>query len=392
MHVPGPRSAFDRLIWPPILFFGMAVGFAACALSGYLASRHNLVKHFQRFHGYINPGTQFYPTASQVRELVRSRVPPDKIAVVVGGNSILNGSLQAPPDLWTNRLQALLGDRYRVINLGLCGTRPGEFGAIAADMRCREYQKTILITNLSPGNFDTPPDGTNFKYFFWDAYYKGFLLPHPARLERLQELEGEDSKHAEQRRELKREMQLDSVLYFNDLWTSVAYKNVFTVWTPLTRDSFLKARKSYQDNDWGPRPGHVRDMHDRGRHVHTDVEVFGRKPNKMWARFDRAAVTCFAEPVRRRSLLLVMWQSPDYLAYLNSEDQAGYARLSRQTVRHLEKFGFRAVEVGKDFQAADFGDSCHLAASGGSKLADAVAPEVRKLARRLGYLQEAPRP
>jgi hypothetical protein len=390
MSAPSRCSAFDRFISPPVLFLGMALGFAVCALGGYLGSRHNLIKHFQRFHNYINPGTQFYPTASQVRELVRSRVSPEKIAVLIGGNSILHGSLQAPPDLWSDRLQTLLGDRYQVINLGLCGTRPGEFGAIAAEMLCREYKKLILITNLSPGNFDTDPDGINFKYFFWDAYSKGFLQPNPARLERLRELALGDSEQADRRRELRTEMQLDSVLHFNDLWTTVAYKYFFTVWTPLTRESFMKARKGYQDSDWGPRPGHVRDMHDRGAHVRSEVEAYGKRPKEMWARFERAAVTCFAEPVRRRALLLVLWQSPDYLGYLTAGDRTGYARLSRQTVRRLEKYGFRAMEVGKDFLPADFGDSCHLVASGGAKLAEAVAPQVRKLARQLGYLREAP--
>src|SRR5262245_35657241 len=137
MSAPARSSAFDRLISPPVLFLGMALGFAVCALAGYLGTRRNLITHFQRFHTYINTGTQFYPTASQVRELVRSRVSPNKIAVLIGGNSILHGSLQAPPDLWSDRLQRLLGDRYQVINLGLCGTRPGEFGAIAAEMLCR---------------------------------------------------------------------------------------------------------------------------------------------------------------------------------------------------------------------------------------------------------------
>src|SRR5262249_27619399 len=153
---------------------------------------------------------------------------------------------------------------YQVINLGLCGTRSGEFGAIAAEMLCGEHKKLILITNLSPGNFATDPDGINFRYFFWDAYFKDFLLPYEARIDLLGELQKDNSSVTEHRRELQTEMAFDRALYFNDLWTTVAYKYFFTVWTPRTRASFLKARKHYQDNDWGPRPGHVRDMHDKG--------------------------------------------------------------------------------------------------------------------------------
>jgi hypothetical protein len=390
MSVPASGSAFERFISPPVLFVGMAGAFAVCCLGGRLASRQNLFQHFQRFHNYINPMTQFYPTASQVRELARSRLEEGKILVIIGGNSVLYGWGQAPPDLWSSNLQALLGDRYQVINLGLGGMRPGEFGATAAEMLFREHPKLIFITNNSPGNFITDPDGAEFKYFFWDAYYKGLLLPNLTRAEQLRELEKQAGTAADRRRELQREMALDSLLYFNDLWTTVAYKNFSTLWTPLTRNSFTRARHRYADNDYVLQLGGGRNLHDRAAYIHNLVQLFAEHPKETWAKFDHSAMTCFTEPIRKRTLIVVWWQSPDYLALASVEDRAGYALLSRQTAQHLEKSSFRALEVGQDFLTSDYGDSIHLMPWGGAKLAAALAPEVRKLARQLGYLREAP--
>ena len=64
------------------------------AAAGYLAGRRNCYQDFERFHNYINIGTLYYPTASQVRSLGKAMLDPDKIIVVVGGSSILHGSGQ----------------------------------------------------------------------------------------------------------------------------------------------------------------------------------------------------------------------------------------------------------------------------------------------------------
>src|SRR5439155_22335810 len=100
------------------------------------------------------------------------------------------------------------------------------------------------------------------------------------------------------------------------------------------------------------------------------------------------AAASFPAPTRPRTLLVVYWLSPHYVHLLTPDEQACSAVVSRATVRHMQKLGFSAVEFGADCDEADYGDAVHLAPSGGAKLADTVAPQIRALAQRPGYLTE----
>jgi len=111
--------------WP--LLAGVVFAFVGCCVAGRLLSQRNPYKWFTRFHAYIHPTTYVYPTASQVRVLARERLDPNKIAVIVGGNSILHGHGQRVEHVWTRRLQKLLGDDYCVLNLAVFSAEPAEF-------------------------------------------------------------------------------------------------------------------------------------------------------------------------------------------------------------------------------------------------------------------------
>jgi hypothetical protein len=188
--------------------------------------------------------------------------------------------------------------------------------------------------------------------------------------------------------ELRAEMRLDSTLRFTDLWNTVGYRWLFTLWTAPTRASFWRARRHYAEVDWGPQPGHVVDLGDRGASVRVLLTSLRDNPRGSWGAFEQACRGNFPEPTRRRTLMLVMWHNPLYLKELSPHEQVQYARGSRTTLQRLRKLGFAALEGGKDFQPADYADQLHLVATGGAKLAAAVAPAVRALARRLGYEKE----
>src|ERR1035441_7950718 len=127
-------SVFERLLAPYALFLGAILSFLACCIGGYVVSGMNYFKGFERFHRLIGPESSYYPTASQVRAIATSRLDRDKIAVVIGGNSILYGTGQRVDHVWTKELQILLGDRFRVINFAMRGATAGEFGATAAEV------------------------------------------------------------------------------------------------------------------------------------------------------------------------------------------------------------------------------------------------------------------
>ena len=246
----------ERLIAPRALLLGVAVSFLACCAAGFLASRRNPFRHVERFHQMLSPEALFYPTASQVLRLAEGRAGPDQVAVLVGGSSILHGTGQTAEQVWTRKLQALLGERYRVVNLGFRSAETVEFGAVVAEALGRDHKKVILITDLHPGRMHPDPDGSRFKRFFWDARCKGLLLPHPERDRRLdeeireaRELERSVGREAlqaqgrwtqEQLLELRAHTRLDGALYFQDLWNAVAYEHFFSVWTPLSRASVTR--------------------------------------------------------------------------------------------------------------------------------------------------------
>src|SRR5207245_11801285 len=98
---------------------------------------------------------------------------PNKIIVIVGGSSVLHGTGQAASQVWTRKLQEVLGERYQVINLALRCGRTNEFGQVAAEMLLAEYPQMIFICDCFSGDLFAEPDGLFYKYFYWDAYYKG---------------------------------------------------------------------------------------------------------------------------------------------------------------------------------------------------------------------------
>jgi hypothetical protein len=393
----GENGWLGKLLAPYPLFLGIAAAFLACCGLGF-AGRSWPYAGFERFHRYINPQTCFYPTASQVRATAKSSLPPDRIAVIVGGNSVLNGAGQGLP-LWTARLQELLGPEYKVLNLAMCGAAPGEVGGVTAEMLRTEYPRLVLITNTWPGPSGSPgePDGGLLRYFFWDAYYKGLLLHPPEREEGLRETaRGKASDDAYD--ELKRGLRLDAYLSYRDLWTALAYSRFSTVWHPLLEGTFTQARASYVPADTKAyrsehRPddpvalGAVRDLvRNRADFVLPGNEPAAKRVNPEYAKtISRDLRRCFPEEVRRRTLLVIAHYNPYRVQQLTADEQGRYYELFPATVAIAEVAGLHAVEIGRSYTAADYFDWLHFTRDGGQKLAEDLAPEIHKLARDLGY-------
>jgi hypothetical protein len=403
----GPRAGFalERLVRPWPLLLGALASFLACCAAGAWCSRRPVYQHFERFHQLLSPEALHYPTASQVLALARAELPPDKVAVIVGGNSVLNGAGQRAERLWTKALQAALGDDYRVLNLAVRGAHPAEFGAVVAEALGRERPRVLFVTltGYGCGGF---PDGQFYQYFYWDAHAKGLLLPHPAREERLRELgpRGDPEKFAE----LRLQARQNAWCYFDDLWNALAYRRLSTVWAPFVWDHPFRPRQRFADPDPGTAlpfeqrygPAFARaaaaKIHawEQGYH---DFLAYRRPPGRRAREVDpehcalvRQLRACFPEGCRPRTLVLVPHENPYYLGQLAPAEQALSRRLVRDQVRAIEGAGFAALEVGRDFTVDDCYDGGgHYTEQGGARLAAAVAPKIRALARRLGYLDTA---
>ncbi len=408
MAAPQPGRVLERLVAPGPLLLGALVSFLGCCAAGAWYGHHNVYEDFGRFHPWINPQTHHYPTASQVVALARSRLDRDKVAVVVGGNSILYGAGQRAVLLWTKALQAELGDDYRVLNLAVGGAFPAEFGGVAAEALSGEYRKLVFVTLVGCGA-GGPPDGVAYQYLYWDAWGKGLLRQDPEREEGLREYARLAWRDPEKMAELARQARANACLYFNDLWNALAYTHLSTVWHVAAGTHTFRPRKRYADPGPEPPPlaqrylpsqeaaevGRLRTLAQVGADFvrgyalapgQPDVPDPERSPmcRQMWA--------AFPEPFRARTLVLIAHESPHYLRQLTPAEQGAYRDLAVRQVRLLEKAGFPALEVGRAYDEENFVDRCHLSETGGLKLAAEVAPKVREVARRLGYLGEGGRP
>ena len=86
----GP-SLLERSLAPWPLLLGIVTSFLGCCLAGHVLSRRNCFDQFARFHYLMDYITLYYPTTSQVQALARETLDRDKVAVIVGGNSIMYG-------------------------------------------------------------------------------------------------------------------------------------------------------------------------------------------------------------------------------------------------------------------------------------------------------------
>jgi hypothetical protein len=380
-------TLLERLIRPYPFFLGVVLSFVVCCLAGLLASRHNFFEHFLRFHKRINLESAYFPTASQVRALARATLAPEKIAVVVGGNSILYGTGQLADELWTKELQALLGDRYQVINLATPSAEPQEFGAVVAEMLAAEYPKLILIADVGSSTGPGTPDGTKYRYFFWDAYTKGLIPADEARDQLLAELAGQRAGD-EVFAELQRRVALDRFAYAQDLWHTVAYTHFSTVWNWPVRHCCTKPRKLYAEYELPTEPLDRRykpELHDYSMQVLR--EVIAPDPAGRAAEIAQHARECFPERFRPRTLFIVHRDSPYYLRQLTAAEQARYDAVHPPIAAALEQAGFAAVQVGAGYSDEDYSDRAHLSPQGGRRLAGEVAPKIEGIAKQLGFTE-----
>lgn len=381
----------ERAVAPWPLLAGVFCSFLACCLAGRLVSRQVVYKDFVRFHPCIAPESLLYPTACQVKALAAEQLSTDQVLVVVGSNSILHGVGQRESEVWTKKLQAHLGERYRVINLAMRGAGATVFAGVAAEMLAVAHPKVIYVTLQGLNADASEPFSGTYGYLFWDALYKG-LLPrdadHEAWVDSALQVRANDASFDE----LQLQMEVDAVVNSRDLWTTIAVQHFSTVWNPLVRESFRKPRRKYPDTDPGaavPFAMRYLPAHDA---VNMDIVRKGVAAGEAALQGPHCQLVAALEAAlppssRPRTLVLFCQESPHYRDRMTPDERQRSRDVFARASALVEQAGIPALTVGEDWTVDDFFDRCHISESGGVKLAAAVAPKVQILARQLGYIE-----
>lgn len=374
-----------KLLTPRGFFVGVVLGFAACCVAGRKAPTLLPMADFQRFHRFLSPEGLYYPTALQVRALARHELPRDKIAVIIGGTSVMQGVGQNARAAWHLRLQQELGDEYRVLNLAMRGGAPNEHGQIAAEMMLRDGRRVIHVCDALLTGFADAPDGNRdvYRYLFHDARARDLLLPLAERDREIARLTGlrRDNTFFE---ELHIQTRANRWLSFNDLWHVVGYEHAFTVWQAFARHGPWRPRRLGDD-----RPVDVKRFELRERGLAAVAALARPYSPQDWAGVQAQVRQTVPQALRLRTLVVVNRLNPEYVQTIEQASpgfEARYRRKIREALAHLRKAGLNAVEGCVTLEPADFMDFNHLFAGGGNKLAVELAPHIRELARDLGYL------
>lgn len=386
---PGaPTAAPARRLHAGGLLAGIVAGFLLAVLLGHQAARYSKPSNFVRFQQWINAQTVFFPPFRMLEHLALARWKPGQTVVIVAGNSIFNGVSQRPDELWSRRLQEMLGpEKYVVVNLAFGGGGPTEGGIVVAESLIRRGIPVIVVDNMGSG---TPPNpiGNYYGYYYWEARAQGALLTHPARdaqIDLVLARSTEDNRRKEA--ELRRAAWLNRFLYFQELWHHVGLHGVFTVWNYKTQADFWRPRDEWPDPELVPRP-----LAERfGNRLEAEMEITrgftillgGKDAQGRWGLTPAAAadlrgqIKAMFPPALRPHLLMVLCQNaPFYRNRLTADERARDDAVWRDCAAIWQQEGIATFINGLDFEDADYNDRTHLTPSGGQKLAARVAREI----------------
>lgn len=399
---PPPPAAFR----PRVFLAGVLAGLLACAVAGHWAARHHSHPNFTRFAPRISPEGNYFPTLDEMRAVVRERMAPGRILVVVGGNSVFQGVGQPADRVWTLELQRRLGERYVVVNLALRGSGVTDGGAVVAESLREEFPSLVYVANTSPWVPPHPAGFEPYTYLGEEARARGLLLPHPARDALVRDFRRGTLGWAV-RFQRTGVAHVDRWLRFRDLWNWVGFNWVFTIPSPLTPTGAIatvaRGRIPDEEPDFERMPVATRmppsaDAAEMAitrafseAHVEPDGAGGWRVRPGVAETFRASAAAAFPEWMRGRTLVMLSRNSPVFLGRLSAEERARDDFAYATSAAAWREAGYVSAEYGRDFGDNDFGDRTHLSAAGGRRLAAVVADEVARLADRLGYLQQPPR-
>jgi len=373
---------------PGPFFAGMGLSFLACVLAGRYYSQHNIFRDdLARFHMKTSSEVNFFPTPSQLLRFAEHRIPADRIGVIVGGSSVLHGIAQRPEYLWSKRMQDLLGDRFRVINVSSRGGAPHEYGNWVSEMLLKKRRRVVHVSDIFPCYYMSyDPAGLQIRDFFWAARARDLLLPDwPERAKRLEQVKLERA--AERAKEPNPRLMaiLDARLNFNDLWGSFRYLHFGTFYSPLLapRLSTLFMPLRYQEDVEEVAPPiparYLRANLRREMHILSELSI--PCADGPLRKMEEDFASSISPQVRHVSVFLMQDNSPYFVNQLSPQQQRQLRENSRISAEALERYGVTLLQ-GDFLDETDFADRVHLTEEGGAKLAQRMSVLVREKARQ----------
>jgi hypothetical protein len=324
--------------------------------------------------------------------IAESGSKPDQTIVVIGGNSIFYGLGQNVSDLWTDRLQDMLGNRFAVFNFAMPAADPFDAAYWAAEALLKKRKKVLYITTAIPGKTGTVGGSDLYGYTFWDANEKHLLFNDKTRKQSIaMQINSLPEKERLRLEELQLRMKLDSFCYFEDLWTAAAYSKFFTVWTGVTAASPLKPREQFENETYQTPPVAVRfnGDHDIGLlrcYNRSYFELNTDTPREsFWSKCVNDTKTFVPDPVKRNCLIVVSTHAPAAIDHLTDLEKSRERKSSIMSQDFWQKSGYHSITLRDKLANDDFLDSRHLIASGGLKVATQVSTQVKGLAKELGF-------
>jgi len=397
---------FGQLLLPFWVFSGIVVGFGLMVLAGRWLGKQNLFTDYQRSYIWISPDGYFYPSLNNLTHVVSHIAPKGKILVLVGGDSVLVGVGQRKEQVWTKELQRLLGPEFQVVNLAFRGAGPMEMGAVVAEVSSKKYSRLIYVAREDQPLLMGPPQGSTYAYLFWQAQATGTLVKFTPRSEEIKKaFFGSDAKLKGILIEACLRGYFDCWTHASDLWNYIGYNCDFTVFNPFIYppERFFEARKksndeAYQDTEVPPIPERFKPLKEKNMQiirsifqycVERDAEGELRIKPAILDNFIRNARTAIPDEFKRRTLVLLSYNAPYLVHELSRDEYTAYEFVYDQGKSWLKKAGYHSILVDPDLIDQDFADGVHLTPSGGERMADNVAQEVRAMAIQLGYLPKA---
>ena len=393
-----PAASGPGLFRPRFILAGFLAGLVLCALAARFVSSRGYHDNFLRFHVRLSPEAHYYPTMEEMRGIVRARCRPDQILVIVGGNSIFHGVGQPVGKVWTQHLQTLLGDQYAVVNFAFRGAMTFDAGALVAESLRDEYPRQIFITNSAPFTQPHPLGMEAYRYLFWEARSRGLLEDFAPRDAVVAAFEAKESSLAE-RLERRGAGQLDRLLRYRDLWNWVGYRYLFTIQNPHTptmpQATWPRSRFKDEEGDYESFPFSQRFLPQNreaemaitrgfsGTYYELDAQGGWRLKEGVLAEFTRVAKAAVPDDLKGRTLVMLSRNSPYFLNQLTAEESRREEVAYREALAAWTALGYHAAEYGRDFAPTDYGDRTHLTSTGGRKLAEIVAAQVRQIAAGL---------